>query len=908
MENTTKRQTARFAIGLCVLCAIALLGAVAVLAPGVSDAAPDSAAPKASGTAAQSAVVSPIPKNPGAYEPGELIVTFNDRGAGETSVSAARKAVEAAGAQVSAVLTYACDYVGTTLLVTTDSTHRVGDDLAAAAGTIADQRGVARVQPNYRYTAAASASDVAQDIDAGKQYYLNDWDTSHGANATAAWGKVGSSARVDVAVLDTGIYHMQEYSGPNELVTSSDNFHQEFSEANLNISAGLDFVHKDENGAPRPLVNEENPFGDDNGHGTHVSAIIAAHAKTAASPDVLPVGMAGVSQNARIIPLKVLDSAAKGDTADFIAALDYLIQKKASGELENLHVVNMSLSYLYLDDEDVEDEDEDDPLIDDSLRAVIQEAQANDIVTVCAVGNTSMGKTYKNKISAYEECVSVTATDEEGRDADYANNNGDEDIAAPGSAIYSAWASQGDAYTQLDGTSQATAIVSGVFSMLWAKNPNLTAQQARNAVLGTATQETLPGETPELSGASLASQGDNSDEHPDMNLGVPTAQAVGSRELSPGSLYVGGLKAASTKQHYMIDAAAALDAVESGALKTVLTDDMVTLSQAKCDYTGVAQEPAVTVKAYGVTLRADVDYEVSYSNNVQPGTATVKVAGKGDYTGTVEKTFQIVKAGGSSDSPTPTDDPKATLDLSKATITPAKKSYAYTGRPLKPAVTVKLDGKVVAAKNYKLTYANNTNASTAKKKATVKVTGTGSYSGSKTVSFTITPKALTKKMVTLSKAKRVYTGKAIKPAVTVRQGKVKLAKSNYTATYKNNKNVGTAKMQVKGKGNYTGTVNVAFKIVPKGTSIGTLKAGKKQFRVTWKKQAKQTTGYQVRYSLKKNMAKAKTKTIAKPKTTKLKVAKLKSGKTYYVQVRTYKKVGKAKYYSAWSTKKRVRVR
>lgn len=79
--------------------------------------------------------------------------------------------------------------------------------------------------------------------------------------------------------------------------------------------------------------------------------------------------------------------------------------------------------------------------------------------------------------------------------------------------------------------------------------------------------------------------------------------------------------------------------------------------------------------------------------------------------------------------------------------------------------------------------------------------------------------------------------------------------------------------------------------------------------VQWKKQAVQTTGYQIRYSLKKNFKSGvKTVTVKGPKTTKRVIKKLKAKKTYYVQVRTYKTVSGKKYYSAWSKTKYVKTK
>lgn len=94
---------------------------------------------------------------------------------------------------------------------------------------------------------------------------------------------------------------------------------------------------------------------------------------------------------------------------------------------------------------------------------------------------------------------------------------------------------------------------------------------------------------------------------------------------------------------------------------------------------------------------------------------------------------------------------------------------------------------------------------------------------------------------------------------------------------------------------------------PKATKITKLKKGKKSFSVSWKK-VNGVTGYQIQYSLKKNMKSSKKKNVKGAKKTKLNVKKLKKGKKYYVRVRTYKKVGGKTYYSKWSGKESVKVK
>ena len=165
--------------------------------------------------------------------------------------------------------------------------------------------------------------------------------------------------------------------------------------------------------------------------------------------------------------------------------------------------------------------------------------------------------------------------------------------------------------------------------------------------------------------------------------------------------------------------------------------------------------------------------------------------------------------------------------------------------------------------------------------------------------------------IKVNTASYVYNGKVKTPAVTVKDSKGKTLRKNtdYTVTYaKGRKNVGKYKVTVILKGNYSGTKTLSFTIVPKGTKLSSVKAGKKQVTVKWKAQKKSTTGYQIQYSTSKKFNSAKIATIKKNKTTSATIKKLKGGKKYYVRVRTYKTVGKAKYYSAWSNVKNAKAK
>lgn len=210
----------------------------------------------------------------------------------------------------------------------------------------------------------------------------------------------------------------------------------------------------------------------------------------------------------------------------------------------------------------------------------------------------------------------------------------------------------------------------------------------------------------------------------------------------------------------------------------------------------------------------------------------------------------------------------------------------------------------------------HTDSVTTIKKATVKKNGSVitkcGECGEKNIaeSYTIyRPKSMK-----LSKTSAVYTGKAIRPTVTIidKAGK-KIHKKHYTVTYKNNKNVGKATVIVTFKGKYySGKLTKTFTINPKKTSLRTIKAVGKRFNVSWKAQKKQVTGYQIQYATNKNFKNAKSIWVKNYKTTKKEISKPQKKTKYYFRIRTYKNVkvnGKTqKFYSAWSSTKKVSIK
>ena len=216
-------------------------------------------------------------------------------------------------------------------------------------------------------------------------------------------------------------------------------------------------------------------------------------------------------------------------------------------------------------------------------------------------------------------------------------------------------------------------------------------------------------------------------------------------------------------------------------------------------YTGTALTPKPTVKVGTTTLSEGSDYTLSYKNNINAGTATITITGAGNYTGTITRTFTIRMA---------------SIPASAVGSVPAQ---TYTGKALTPKPTVKVGTTTLReGADYTLSHKNNTNAGT----ASVTVTGKGNYTGDVTKTFTIAKRSISG--ATVSVATQTYTGSALTPKPTVKVGSTTLREgADYSLSYKNNTNVGTATVTITGKGNYTDTRPATFRIEPKpGASTG----------------------------------------------------------------------------------------
>ena len=222
-----------------------------------------------------------------------------------------------------------------------------------------------------------------------------------------------------------------------------------------------------------------------------------------------------------------------------------------------------------------------------------------------------------------------------------------------------------------------------------------------------------------------------------------------------------------------------------------LSNDMFeSIDLSSTDYTG--QPITKEVKARP-SIDAD-EYEVSYENNLNAGTATILITGKGRLVGTLTYQFKINKVS--------IDDAKAWLGFSHV-------QYDGTSHNVIPSVTI--SGRVLDyGADFTTGYWNTTDAGT----ATVVITGTGNYYGTTRVTFQIDPAPLNQS-ATVTIADQPYTGTGVTPGFEVRDwnGNVLTAGIDYQYSFSDNINPGTATLTLTGLRNYSGTLVAHFQII-----------------------------------------------------------------------------------------------
>ena len=216
-------------------------------------------------------------------------------------------------------------------------------------------------------------------------------------------------------------------------------------------------------------------------------------------------------------------------------------------------------------------------------------------------------------------------------------------------------------------------------------------------------------------------------------------------------------------------------------------------------YTGSAIKPEVRVYDHKKRLEEKKDYTISYKNNVNAAdknsskAPTITITGKGNYEGKLVKTFTI-----------------APKNINDADVKADDLTTAFNNKAQKPAPVVTWKNKKLASKkDYVFDAVGYVEANT----YPVKLTGTGNYTGEREISYTITNATPASKLTVSKIAAQTYTGAEIKPTVTVKFGKEELQSNiDYTVSYEDNTEVGTAAVIITGKNRFSGVKRVTFSI------------------------------------------------------------------------------------------------
>ena len=334
----------------------------------------------------------------------------------------------------------------------------------------------------------------------------------------------------------------------------------------------------------------------------------------------------------------------------------------------------------------------------------------------------------------------------------------------------------------------------------------------------------------------------------------------------------------------------------------------IQLKETELRYDGTLKTPEVLIHDGSKELQTGVDYQISYSNNRDTGNAIITIKGIGGYGGIYTTGFSINQA-------------QSVLSFSNETIT---RTYGDADFfcTLSKKVT---DGAVYySSSNTEVASVDGSSG-----KITIRGTGTATItaatSGGKNYGKAAASCIIcVKKAVNTIKANditKVYSTKAQTIAIgaQVAEGaeirylssnkKIKVSKNGKVTIPK--KFIGTVTITISAgeTKNYTAvSKKVTISVVPKATGLKKASnTGKGKVKITWKKQ-KNISGYEIQYSLNASFdAGSKTKNVSASKTS-LMLSKMKKKNTYYVRIRTYKKVGGKKYYSTWSSVKKVLIK
>ncbi len=296
---------------------------------------------------------------------------------------------------------------------------------------------------------------------------------------------------------------------------------------------------------------------------------------------------------------------------------------------------------------------------------------------------------------------------------------------------------------------------------------------------------------------------------------------------------------------------------QTSAEQIAISQCQITLSQDSYIYNGMAKQPNVTVRYGEETLTKNKDYTVTYSNNINVGTAKVTIKGMGNFMGTVDKEFKILEKEEDSTNPGENTNPGGNTNPGETTYQKPSKVTGISASPVN-TTKIKISWKKAAGADGYFLYRYDSQKKTWKCIQTISKETVTSYIDSRLTSATV---------------------------YKYRVCAYVMADKKYSGTCSQ-------------------TVTTATK--PAKVKVTSVTAKKKAIILKWKKTA--GSGYEITYSTKKNFSGAKTTKVSGAYKSSCRVKKLKSNKTYYVKIRAFKKVGNKIYRGAYSAKKKVKVK
>lgn len=314
-------------------------------------------------------------------------------------------------------------------------------------------------------------------------------------------------------------------------------------------------------------------------------------------------------------------------------------------------------------------------------------------------------------------------------------------------------------------------------------------------------------------------------------------------------------------------------------------------------YTGKPIRPDVMVTDGGKFLLPEHDYTVSYSSNTKIGVGKIIISFMGNYQGTITKTFTICPA---------KQEIQSLQTRYKGFFIDFAQKGSATGYELQYSTRSDFAGAKTLIISSNKTDKKTVSNLTAGKKYYVRVRSYTIVSGKRYNGAWSDTKSVTTAKYDIAKAKvagiknKSFTGRNITQSITVTySGKTLKNGTDYIVKYSCNKNIGTAKVAVTGKGSYGGVITKSFVITPARQTIQKLMPVKKGFYIDYAQKGS-ATGYEISYAENISFSGAKTVKVTSKKTDKKTVTDLKSQKTYFVRVRSYTATGNKTYFGQWS--------